>query len=441
MKKVLFIILMIMCPVAFAGCSKEEQGEHISKTTPTTDASPMWEDYRQGNASAERDGYFMQTEQGYYYYSKSRKGFRYYDITTGTDMFLCNKPECKHDGNAFCVATNADYVVLNACLYNKQMYVYVMDETDTQYCLKVLSLALDGSGMNEVATVLELEKTGQELEFKGEEFCIHRNKIMIALNISGKDGVKGNEFYGTLLLDLDTKNLTYMDETPVSKENLEVKEIHAYGDYFYYCKKVNKRKELHRYNIMTGIDETHNLATGFRERYAILGDNTIAYLRGDNKAICFYRYDTGETIECTDFIYDTFTVDSNGELQQDEGRVIPESMRGDGDYVYAIDLSMIRSHSNKFGVEKERRESLVIAYGADGKKIAAVNLAVAIDEAVPEGVTLEYWFYWKGIRFLGEEIYMELPEKENLDRTYVFRCKRSDLLAGNPKFEFVFVME
>ncbi len=444
MRKGLFTVLTVVCLVAFAGCSggKDKQGKQNPNGTPAAENALVSEDYRQGNASGLRDGYFMRTDKGYYYYSESQKGFRYYDITTGKDMFLCNKPECRHDGNAFCVATNTNYTVLNACIYSNWMYVYAMDETDNQYRLKVLSLALDGSELSEAGTVLTLEKTGQELVFEGENFCVHRNKVMIALNIKGKDEQKDSELYGAVILDLSTKDVTYLDEMPVAKDNLETKEVHAYGDYFYYYQRVAKKNILHRYNIVTGTDETHTFQPGFSGRYAILGDNTIAYQKTDLSAICLYYYDTGETIECTDFFHDTFKLDKNGEVYLDEIESIPEYMTGDGEYAYAVDICSIRrSENEELGVEKEWRESIVIAYGKDGKKIAAVNIAPVIDEAVPEGVELNYWLYWMGVRFLGEEIYVEIPEEENLERFHVFRCKRSDFLAGEPKFEYVFVME
>lgn len=442
MKKILVATVFVLCLVAFAGCSKDKQGEQNPEGMSAAESALVSEDYRQGNASGLIDGYFMRTDNGYYYYSESQKGFRYYDIATGKDMFLCNKPECKHDGNAFCVATNANYTVLNACLYSNRMYVYAMDETDTQYRLKVLSLALDGSELSEAGTVLTLEKTGQELMFDGENFCVHRNKVMVALKVKGNDEQKESEMYGAVILDLSTKNVTYLDEMPVAKDNLETKEVHAYGDYFYYYQRVAKKNVLHRYNIETGTDETHNFQPGFSGRYAILDDNTIAYQKTNLSAICFYYYDTGETVECTDFVHDTFKLDKYGEVYTDEIGAIPEYMTGDSEYAYAVDSCILRRDvDDELGVEMEWRESIVLVYGKDGKKIAAVNIAPGIDEAIPEGVELWYWVYYCGVRFLGDEIYVEIPEEENRERYHVFKCKRSDFLAGEPEFEYVFVKE
>ena len=441
MRKVLVAVGTILCLAVFAGCSKDKPGGQNPEGTPAAENDLVSEDYRQGNVTELRNGYFMRTDKGYYYYSEGQKGFRYYDIATGKDMFLCNKPECRHDGNAFCVATNANYTVLNACIYSNRMYVYAMDETDTQYRLKVLSLALDGSELSEAGTVLTLEKTGQELVFEGENFCIHRNKVMIALNIKGKDEQKDSELYGAAILDLSTKNVTYLDEMPVAKDNLETKEVHAYGDYFYYYQRVAKKNVLHRYNIVTGTDETYNFQPGFSGKYAVLDDNTIAYQKTNFGALCFYDYDTGETVEITDYAYDGFDVDENGELEWKEGFSDVDCVNGDGSYFYAISNCTYIEEWNRDGVTIGRKEGIILVYDKNGKKIVAVNIAPALDEATPVGVNLHWLKYCSGLRFLGEEIYAEVPEEENSSCIYVFKCKRSDFLAGEPKFEYVFVME
>ena len=106
MRKVLVAVGTILCLAVFAGCAKDKPGTQNPEGTPAAENDLVSEDYRQGNVTELRNGYFMRTDKGYYYYSEGQKGFRYYDIATGKDMFLCNKPECRHDGNAFCVATN-----------------------------------------------------------------------------------------------------------------------------------------------------------------------------------------------------------------------------------------------------------------------------------------------------------------------------------------------
>lgn len=67
MRKGLFVALIILCLASFAGCSKDKPGPQNPEGTPIAANDLVSEDYRQGNASAELDGYLMRTEQGYYY--------------------------------------------------------------------------------------------------------------------------------------------------------------------------------------------------------------------------------------------------------------------------------------------------------------------------------------------------------------------------------------
>ena len=74
----------------------------------------------------------MLSEKGYYYYSYTDRGLRYYDFSTQKDIFLCNKPECLHDGNAFCVATNRKYGKIDYVLYGDRIYMsaFELDENE-----------------------------------------------------------------------------------------------------------------------------------------------------------------------------------------------------------------------------------------------------------------------------------------------------------------------
>ena len=57
----------------------------------------------------------MKGINGYYYYDFWETGYGdmssgivYYDIPTGKTIPLCSKPQCPHDGNAFCPSTSFD---------------------------------------------------------------------------------------------------------------------------------------------------------------------------------------------------------------------------------------------------------------------------------------------------------------------------------------------
>lgn len=65
----------------------------------------------------------------------------------------------------------------------------------------------------------------------------------------------------------------------------------------------------------------------------------------------------------------------------------------------------------------------------------------AIEEQKPEGVEMELAYYSLSLRFLGEDIYLELCPKEDTSQWYVYRCSREDFIAGTPKLSFVYRMD
>ena len=118
MKKAIVMGLAVLGILGLAGCKKEQEQEQKKEL------SFVSADYQRGNTSKYLPEPMMKTEKGYYYYSEFYKGFRYYDVATDKEMYLCNKPECRHDGNQFCVATNEKYRVLDYCLYGENIMVY-----------------------------------------------------------------------------------------------------------------------------------------------------------------------------------------------------------------------------------------------------------------------------------------------------------------------------
>ena len=253
----LFIVLTGICFLALAACQKEpiqgtgtgvrEEGKGINTTFTARD-------YNRDEESVRK------TEHGYYYYSYNYGGFRYVDGSTGKDMYLCNKPECKHDGNAFCVATNNKYTIFGWVLYDNRIVANVIEETDTQYLYKLLEIAADGSMANEIVTYYTMEKTGEVEVFRhgAGAIYIHRNKVMLPMVTGTADGLEDTECYGCAIVDLNTKEVVYLDTEPLSRENTQVTQINAYGDYLYYCRKEGKKTVLHRYNINNGTDSIKN---------------------------------------------------------------------------------------------------------------------------------------------------------------------------------------
>lgn len=445
MKKMVAVMVLLLCMTGCVACSGEKKAEK-KKLTYTS------EDYNRGNAHAFLPKPMMRTEEGHYYYSEMHDGFRFYDVVTGNEMYLCNKPECKHDGNAFCVATNDKYRILSSCLYSERIFAYVIVETDTQYRFEVISLSLDGAEMEEVATILELEKTGQLALEVGGEFWIHRNKVLLSMWSIGHTEMEDTHKFGTALLDLDTGEVSYLDEEPLSADNLKIQEVTAYGDWFYYCRKENKRYILHRYNIVTGTDETYRLLPGFQCNYAVLDENTVVYLRMDIRNFFVHHYDTGESEERKwaewDAIYhyaDGTTIvpgydeDGNPAFHTVHTRI--QDVVTDGTYLYALsDGAGVKIHKDG-KINNTEYEAYIRIFDSDLQEIGIVNVYDAIEQVKPAGVEWELAYYSLSLRFLEDAIYLELCPKGDTGQWYVYRCNKEDFLNGTPEFSFVYRMD
>ncbi len=449
MRKVLFAALTIVCLAALAGCNKDKPGEQPGEATKASTSGKkeyqfVSEDFEQGNRPGTMGNAMLRTEKGFYHYNSTLGGFRYYDTATGKELFLCNKPECRHDGNEFCVATNEKYTVLDYCLYGEHLMVFAAEVTETQVLYKVLALALDGSSMDEVATVLESERSPHMSLFTSKMY-IHRNKVLLTLSVGASYEQEDTMHYGVALLDLNTKNISFLDEEPLAKENVETTGITAYGNYFYYCRKEGKKIVLHRRHIENGTDESCKLLTGFTGDYAVLEEDYIVYLRRSQKAICTYRFSTGENEEKV-MLYEMVPwYDSYGMLLYETEEGVPvQGLVTDGTYLYVLQAT---NHNVLQEEEEEMTSSESACVRVFNKELEEVTV-IEMTEQLPltEFETGSNFFrmfrttYNCGFRYLGEDIYWcpcVAVDFQTLE-IHVFHCKRSDFLAGEPEFEFVY---
>jgi len=477
-RKGIVTILMLLCLAALTGCNKKTPSELSGEKTGFTS-----EDFYQGNTSKFMPEPMLLTEKGYYYYSEGYEGFRYYDSATGKEMYLCNKPECKHEGSAFCVASNDKYSVIDYCLYDGCILAYVLEETDTQQVFKVISLALDGSSLSEVATVMMLEKTAQLTPKAGGSFYVHRNKALLLMWAEADENLGDVVLYGTAFLNLETGNVTYLDQEPMSTENPELMYVKAYGDWFYFCKNEGKKgtkKVLHRYHITEGTDESFSFSVAFNGDYVVVDDATVAYLREDRSGVYVHHSETGENEEIIFEIAMLYRYNPDGtpmtgtvyeeNLTEEEFQEMlvrgetpktkelpwvwyvnncPDTILSDDTYIY-IPMSGERVLTSYIEETKDRvigyfhrdsgEDAWVRVFDRDLNEIAQINIYDAVEAVRPEDTEWEMKYYAISLRYMGEDIYLELCPKGNTSEWDVFRCTREDFLSGNPKFEYVFRM-
>lgn len=435
MKKCMRVVMLLLCAVSLTGCNKQENSEKetASKTQYTS------EDYKPGM----RD--MMFTDKGFYYVcGRTEPGFHYYDPATGRSMYLCNKPECRHDGNEFCVATNSRYTYLNYCIYSGKLFIYALEETETQYLFKLLAAELDGSGMNEVATITTLEKTEGNISLAHGEMIIHRNIAMIEVHMEDFD-MEDVRYYGVAILDLNTWEVSWLDEEPLGADNAEVTKLSAYGDWIYYCRKEGKKNLLHRYHITEKTDEVCKLLTGFSGCYAVKDADTVIYLRSSMSELCSYRYSTGENVEearimTVNRYYHNLEGTSGMTEVTEEAEIL--SFQTDGEYFYFPEQVRWLGDADEDGNYVSRLDKAYVhVFNKELEGIAVVDLAPEFPIPGFEETEWSKGAFTTALRYCGEEIYWLLSPQENTAVTYVFQCKRGDFLTGNPEFTFVYWWE
>ena len=227
-----FAVLLTACMlISFAGCGEEKI---------------ISQDYQIGNSQHGIANAVMKTDTGYYY---SQNGFRglslhYYDEKNAKSMYLCNKPECRHDGNEFCAATSDKYSVAGTTLYSNALYINTIEETETSYEFKLLKAALDGSSLSEVVTYFSVNSVG--VGVSADDLVIHRNKAFLGYSAGTSDNDQVG-FNGTAIYDLETGELSYLGE---KEGDIEITQhsFCGYGDYMYFITAEKYKKRLCRYS-------------------------------------------------------------------------------------------------------------------------------------------------------------------------------------------------
>ena len=434
MRKAIVLGLTMLGLLAFSGCKKESPKESVLS------GAVLPEDYKK------ETGGMMLTEQGYYYCSMENRDLHYYDFATGKDMYLCNKPECKHNGNKFCVATNDKYRIDRVCLYGGRIFATAVEETDTEYLFKVLQIALDGSEMNELVTYYTLEKTGvTAVEYTDDGLFIHRNRMVIPMQVNGQG--EDTAYYGTALVNLDTKEVSYLDEEALSKDNITVTDLDGFGDYIFYCKQVSRKKtELYRHSMTDGTVEACKLVTSFGGQYELLDENTIVYIRKSGKTFYVYDHITGEneekdlTFTFTEHLHDE---DGADHIWEHDSEAV--GLRYDGTYFYVADKSYLRSNHSPEG----NGESVIIGnsylhiFDESFEKLAEMNVEEELTRPRPWNELVYFGKYLHHsdpnvhLCYFGDTVYGVWSKAGAKEGHYVVKFDRSDLLAGNPEYELV----
>ncbi|MBP5280992.1 MAG: hypothetical protein J6Z22_00670, partial [Lachnospiraceae bacterium] len=144
----------------------------------------------------------METDDGYYYnqgkggvlHSENqyvRQALTYHEKASGNEIFLCNKPECNHDGGNDCEATYKSIKVDNSVLYDESIYVLGTETEGTMVSVNLYKAALDGSAKIYCSKSVTFYKFDQAID---SGFIIHNGNAYVTYFLQfgeGSSGLKG----------------------------------------------------------------------------------------------------------------------------------------------------------------------------------------------------------------------------------------------------------
>ena len=465
----LFSVLLavfLLVSLSLSGCSQKEALPLDISSDDSLPGNPNSLTYEHKCPYA-----ILRSDTGYYYNEGRTLSLHYYDLTTQKDIFLCNKPECKHDGNAYCVATNKKYTPLTFQYYDNAIFAtaYCMDSKKLEF--KLLRFAADGSSLSEVATYysttsenIEYVQTdldaGSNLDMFGYNFLlIHRNKAYLPFCFHPENTDDNINVFGLTELDLVTKEMKSVYEEVASEENTPWYNVSARDDAIYYVTEETHKHLLHRRSIIDSSDEVLTLLPNFTGEYVVYDDSHIAYLRSI-KELAIYNLTDGSNEKLTLLANKAYTLHTQ-EVSYDEPvdendpekgyqtvfrtEVIgggyeevtpynykPSALSTDGKYLYVVQMANWAYVDDEiYGSEYYCR---IHVFNSDLEELVVVtipNPMFLLDSNKGYLGNMQVYGLGVGISYFGDQVYITYNRN-------VFSCSMEDFLTGEPKFTLVY---
>ena len=424
-KKTKLSMVLLALLFVLAGCGKDE--------------IPI-EDYVQTNPASATINNIMKSDTGYYYGANYGKNMslHYFDVESGQNIYLCSKPECRHDGDVFCTATSSKYTVNSTYFYGGSLYLDVTEETDTEYLYKLLRVSADGSELTEVVTYMTVN-TASMMVISGQPMMIHRGVAVLPYwmaNIGDADvGVTGTCFY-----NLTTGELTQLPELTYGVGNTGRERFIGYGDYIYFNTLKDRKNSLSRYCLTDGTVEELELLPTYGGIYSVMDDDTVFYCYSGYQ-VFEYKISTKENIEHEDVFFKRnktyYNADGeiliNPDLKNPDGIIYEtetiyrykcQDMMTDGTYLYVgedLDFHDVNVKLKKpIGDENDEEEiaGYVHVFDQELTEIAKVKICT-------KGLIDFYENF--SIKILGNTVYLQSVHT-------VYGCPLQEFLEGEPVF-------
>ena len=350
-------------------------------------------------------GPIMETENAYYYTTNDFKyELHYYDKASGKSIFLCNKPECSHDGNEFCAATAGGRFVMYTTMYKDGIYVAALEPQDGRVDKKLFKVSLDGTKIETIATFgYEPTEGGFGHSYDEDKYMVvYQGKAFIPYFTPQEDGFLN---YGTAIVDIESGKVKYLEECDGHKLLGQERYI-PYGEYLYYYETCMMKSPitLYRYHISKGTVEEIPIAGGFVD-YCIV-DGRVVYTQPDEEGfvhIYSMNPDNPDNPEIKDLTGPLTKKDGTSLMLGREGK-----LRYDGEYLVT------------YFYEKEKGFCYLI-FSKEGTFLTEFVPPESINREIqqPDFAIMNGYVYFA-------------------DYTFTVRCELQDLLNGNPTWTTLF---
>ena len=463
-RHVMIMFTLSMVLLFFAGC--EKAGNPVRPIIPSEDSLP-------GNVVSNSYDRIMASSTGYYYNeSPYVLSLHYQDAATGKDMLLCNKPECRHDGNQYCVATNANYTPIAFQYYAGSIFVSAYETVDDTLNYKLLQIAPDGSSLSELATYFTTPANGIDKATAPENttgMLIHRNKAIINYSYHKEDADKDalhpenmdkDAYYnGVAIIDLNDFSVTQAYEEAASPENMPWTRLTAMGDFLYYVIAEAHKNILHKRNLTDGTDEILKLATGFGGEFVVLEGDRVIYTRAVGRSMFLYDPTDESNVETTVTKDKNITVHFTWsdkvhayvpsyaeEVKTEPYTYAINSIASDGERLYVLERPNTLHYQTDISEHMPTDEinygyilfSIVHIFNANLEETGTTYVFYPQEAMGMDTSTFEQWLHTQGkylsygtLRFLGDQVYFSFPKA-----TLV--CSLQSFLAGKPDFQMAY---
>ncbi len=415
-KKIKYYMVLLALLFALTGCGKEEIPilDYV-RTNPATTGMSM----------------IMKSDTGYYYGTVSGREMElhYYDVESGQNIYLCSKPECRHDGDAFCTATNNKYHVNSVYLYGDSLYLAVVEETKEEYLYKVVRVSGDGSELSEVITYMTVNKSSMVALYGGEPAIIHRGVMVLPYRLCGTADVE-NGVTGTYLYNLITEELTQLPEIEYTKLTTGRERFTGFGDYIYFNTRIDRTNTLSRYCITDGTVEDMELSRTYAGIYEVMDEDTIFYTWTQYR-LYEYKISTKTNTQYDNVLLEVTERFPDGEPKRTE-YINMSDMITDGTYLYVGEFLEFRDSVDVLVgsyVREDGVTSMILpsVYVFDRER----NLVASVEIYIQDLNAREYF----SLSILDDVVYVKTTSA-------VFTCPLEEFLkGGRPTFERLYTHE